>query len=152
MTQIFSLYIYFLVESLEKVGLKVVILSRFYPAPGSSASGAWRVSVACGHGGHQWSAPGVSGHQPHLMWDTWRYRSRIKWKEGGAQESRDGYPQNGRSVMLTFRDKPGKLINGYQALPLQSKLKMNGNILLTDNRRWCIFGFFARSDEVQSRK
>ena len=51
------LYIYFFVESLEKVGLKVVILSRFYPVPGSSASGAWRVSVGCGDG----------GHQPHLM-------------------------------------------------------------------------------------
>ena len=27
-----------------------------------------------------------------------------------------------RSVVLTFKDKPGKLINPYQAHPLQSKL------------------------------
>ena len=55
--------------------------------------------------------------------------------DGGERETRDATgPGRGsgelrwisaeseRSVVLTFKDKPGKLINPYQAHPLQSKL------------------------------
>ena len=52
------------------------------------------------------------GHVTPQVLDKGRGSGELRWISAESE----------RSVVLTFKDKPGKLINPYQAHPLQSKL------------------------------